>query len=288
MLAAGQTRIVGTSSGNTGAALAAYAAAAGNRCEVTVVETAPIAKLRQMIAYGAAIHRVKGFGLDPEITAEAFRRLQRRASAPGAVLQISGYAYSPVGMAGVESLGTELADQAPDGRLDHVFVQVGGGGLLVAVYRGLRAAVEAGRLGRMPAIHAVQPEGCATVVGPLARGENRAAPVACTTTVSGLQVASIVDGHEAVQAVRDSGGSGIAVPDQETYAIQARLAREEGLFCEPAAAITVAGAAIAREQGRVRPGQTCACLLTGSAFKDSASLERMSAADVPLVDVSDL
>src|ERR1041384_2165247 len=64
MIANGRTRCVATSSGNTGAALAAYCAAAGISCEIAIVETAPATKLRQMAAYGASIYRVRGFGLD--------------------------------------------------------------------------------------------------------------------------------------------------------------------------------------------------------------------------------
>ena len=62
MRAAGKTRVIATSSGNTGAALAAYCAAAGIECRIAIVETAPDGKLRQMMAYGAHIFRVRGFG----------------------------------------------------------------------------------------------------------------------------------------------------------------------------------------------------------------------------------
>src|SRR5437870_912470 len=60
MAANGKTRCIATSSGNTGAALAAYCAVAGIACEIAVVETAPQSKLQQMFAYGAAIYRIRG------------------------------------------------------------------------------------------------------------------------------------------------------------------------------------------------------------------------------------
>ena len=62
MLAQGKRHCIATSSGNTGAALAAYCAAAGIACDIAAVETAPEEKLRQMMAYGARVYKVRGFG----------------------------------------------------------------------------------------------------------------------------------------------------------------------------------------------------------------------------------
>ena len=59
MLASGQTKCVATSSGNTGASLAAYCARAGIDCRIAIVETAPLGKLQQMMSYGADIYRVE-------------------------------------------------------------------------------------------------------------------------------------------------------------------------------------------------------------------------------------
>src|SRR5436190_16918855 len=70
MIARGKRRCIATSSGNTGSALAAYCAAASIECEIAIVETAPIEKLKQMMAYGARIYRVRGFGVSAEITSQ--------------------------------------------------------------------------------------------------------------------------------------------------------------------------------------------------------------------------
>src|SRR6187549_2113910 len=67
MLAAGKRRCVATTSGNTGSSLAAYCAAARIQCCIAVVETAPLGKLQQMLAYGAHIFRVRNFGQDPTV-----------------------------------------------------------------------------------------------------------------------------------------------------------------------------------------------------------------------------
>ena len=287
MRARGRSRCVATSSGNTGAALAAYCAAAGMTCEVAVVETAPAGKLLQMLAYGATLARIRGFGLDAEITRRSFDAARSRGNAPDAALQISAYHYSPVGMSGVQTIAYEIARQLPAG-IDHVFVCAGGGGLTLAVARGFGHLAATGRLLRPPTIECVQPEGNATIAGPLQRGAMRAEAVECTTSVSGLQVPSVIDGDETLAACRRSRGTGHLVTDAEVWAVQARLAREEGIFCEPAAAVPLAGALRAAAAKAVRPDAVIVCLVTGSGFKDTPSAERMAIGREPrVVEVSE-
>ena len=134
MRAQGKTRCIATSSGNTGAALAAYSAAAGIKCRIAIVETAPESKLRQMMAYGADIFRIRGFGLDPDRVERCFSALAADGGPCRFGLQISAYTFSPIGMTGVQTIAYELAEQQPE--LDHVFAPAGGGGLCVALARG--------------------------------------------------------------------------------------------------------------------------------------------------------
>jgi threonine synthase len=281
MRARGKTLCVATSSGNTGASLAAYCAVAGIRCRIAIVETAPADKLRQMLAYGAELFRVRGFGLDPAATAAVFAGLGRRAGQADAQLQISAFRHSPVGMSGVQTLVWELEDARPD----HLFVCAGGGGLALAVARGAARLLEAGRWPSGPAIHCVQPEGNATIAGPLRRGEPRAVPVQCESRISGLQVPTVIDGDETIAALRATGGTGVLIADEEAFACQKRLAREEGLFCEPAAAVPLAGCLRAVREGLIRPDARIVCLITGSGFKDTASAELLAGdRTCPLVD----
>ena len=283
MLARGQTHCVATSSGNTGSALAAYCAAAGIACEIAVVETAPPEKLKQMAAYGARIYKVRGFGIDERVTADTFAHVRERGGRPGAALQISAYACSPLGMAGVQTIGYELAEQLSS-RLDHVFIPAGGGGLNLAVARGL---FQAGAKGTR--VECAQPEGNATIAGPLREGAERARPVSCTTRISGLQVPSVLDGDDVIAACRASGGTGHLVRDDDAWQVQTRLAREEGIFCEPAGAVSVAAAVAALRTGAIPRAAVICCVVTGTGFKDAPSLDRMIG-DVPcpLVSLDDL
>jgi threonine synthase len=182
----------------------------------------------------------------------------------------------------VQTISYELAEQQPDGT-DHVFCPAGAGGLALAVARGFRMLG-----GRGPAVECVQPEGNDTIATPLREGTDQARAVACRTQVSGLQVPQVIDGHEALRACRASGGTGHVVTDEEVWQAQARLACEEGIFCEPAAAASVAGLLRAAAEGRFAPEARVVCLITGSGFKDQPSVDRMLRdRTCPTIDLAD-
>lgn len=289
LLARGKQRCLATSSGNTGAALAAYCAAAGIECTIAILETTPPGKLQQMLAHGARLLRVRGFGVDPGVTTATFETLQELGLAEGCPLEISAYCYSPTGMSAVQTISYELAAQLDEGRqsADHVFVPAGGGGLALAVALGFELLAESGQ--SMPRVEVVQPEGNDTIATPLREGAGSAREVVCTSCISGLQVPTVVDGDAVVAHCRASGGTGHVVMDESIYQTQQRLAREEGIFCEPAAAVALTGALQAHADGRIDPGKTIVCLVTGTAFKDPPSIERMcQGVEVPTVDADEL
>jgi threonine synthase len=278
MRAAGQSLCIATSSGNTGAALAAYCAAASVACQIAVVETAPDAKLLQMMAYGAKIYRVERFGIDPVVTEQVFDALLALADRPDAALQISAFKYSPLGMAGVQTISYEIGRQ--NDRVQHVFVPAGGGGLTLAVARGFQQLAATAKLDHCPKIHCVQPAGNNTIAGPLRAGAHAAIDVTCTTAISGLQVPSVIDGNEVVELCRATGGTGYTVADDDIYAVQCRLAQQEGIFCEPAGAVAVTAALAAVSSGEIDGRDEIVCLVTGSGFKDLASAERISSGNI--------
>ncbi len=273
MMARGEHTCLATSSGNTGAALAAYCAAARIRCRIAVVESAPTSKLQQMMAYGAQVERIQGFGLDPGITSRVIERIDGIARQPGFGLQVSAFKWSPLGMQGVESIAFELKEQIPDG-FGHVFSPAGGGGLTLAVAKGAK------KVDANFAIHCVQPEGNDTIAGPLRDGAERARDVECNSTISGLQVANVIDGDEAITACRESGGTGHTISDDKIYETQKRLALEEGIFSEPAGAVALAGALQAASRGEIDGSLPVICLITGSGFKDTGSIEKMNSNDI--------
>lgn len=269
---------LGTSSGNTGAALAAYSAAAGIPCILAIVDTAPQAKLSQMLAYGAQLIRIRGFGTDAKCTLETVEKLQSLSTQLGTVCQVSAFQFAPLAMAGVQTIAYELAAQLPDG-IDHVFAPAGGGGLILAVARGFAS------MDNQAAVHCVQPEGNDTIATALRTGADQACSCECTTKVSGLQVASVIDGHESLTACRASGGTGHTVDDLTVFDFQRRLVEEEGIFAEPAAAVALAGAAQAMASDELEPDSNIVCLITGSGFKDASSIDRINTdREAPLVE----
>lgn len=275
MVASGKTKCIATSSGNTGAALAAYCAAADIECRIAIVEGAPLGKLTQMMAYGAKIARIRKFGTDAEVTELVFQKLQKLGERPDSAMQISAFVYSPEGMSGVKTMAFELADQF-NGTLDHIFCPAGGGGLCVAMSQGFQQLQSMGKIDVLPRVECVQPEGNNTIAGPLRDGDSKAQSIACTTKVSGLQVASVVDGDLALEGCRATGGTGHLVSDEFVWEVQKRLAREEGVFSEPAGAVALAGALKAAENGELDPNANVVCVVSGSGFKDSAAVDRIN------------
>lgn len=263
-----------TSSGNTGAALAAYCSAADIRCFLAIVDGAPSGKIQQMQIYGASTLMVKDFGKRAEVSHEVFSCLQQMASRYNSVVQISAYQYSPMGMAGVQTIAYEIAETLPT---RHVFCPAGGGGLTLAVARGFQVWARHHRGCEMPKVHCVQPSGNDTIATALRAGRPSAIPVAeSTTSISGLQVPNVIDGDEVIASCRQSGGTGYTVDDELIYRCQKEMALQEGIFCEPAGAVALGGAVRALERREVHPDDAIVCLVTGHGFKDPVAAEQIN------------
>jgi len=265
LVSRGSTVCMATSSGNTGASLAAYSARIGINCLIFVNDSAPSGKLEQMQAHGARIFRVKEFITSPDVTERVYVRLRQLSQENQMPLIVSAYRYCAEGMRGVETIAEELARQCEG--LDHIFVPVGGGGLFTAVSRGCSRWP-----GRGSKIHAVQPEGCSTVVAAFAENRDQIHPVTSTTRISGLAVPFDIDASLALGELRRSLGRGIAVSDESILAAQNLMLTREGIWAEPAGAAALAGCMKARQNGWIGKGDTALCLVTGHGFKDRDSL----------------
>ncbi len=154
-----------TSSGNTGAALAAYCAAAGITCALAIVDGAPLPKVRQMQLYGAMAYMVRDFGKDPQVTSELFEMPERFAIEKGISLPVSAYRFCEV-HAGVQTIAYELLEEMilPP---THIFSPAGGGGSTLAVARGVMVYGDKYKLPHLPRVNCVQPAGNNTIAGAL-------------------------------------------------------------------------------------------------------------------------
>jgi threonine synthase len=279
----GRRVLIATSSGNAGAAIAAYAARAGLAAVLVVPEHAPQAKLTQIAAYGAVIVAVRGALAGPAAVRRMFDAVTSTAQTHGWLPMITAYRFAPAAMDGVKTLALEIVETlsaAPD----YVYVPVGGGGLLAATWRGFTDARALGWSATTPRLVAVQPEGCAPVVRSALGLPPRNGEV--TTTVSGLQVADPPDGDLAVEAITASEGSAVMVSDAAVHAAQRALARDEGIFAEPAGAASLAGLLTEADAGNIARGSVAVCVVTGTGFKDLRTFP--VADDVPVLDVQDL
>ncbi|HEY2970918.1 MAG TPA: threonine synthase [Pyrinomonadaceae bacterium] len=288
MREAGIKSCIATSSGNTGSALAAYSARNNIRCYIFLNEITPIDKLTQMLVYGARLFRVEGFGISEERSRFIFQRLHALAKEAETRLVVSAYEYSSAGMEGVKTIAYELVEQLKSVP-DLVFVPVGGGGLLTAIWRGFVDLKAQDLISSMPRIIAVQPRLNDTVVTPFFNGSARAQVVNTTTSVSGLAVQIDIDATRALKSVRESKGFGVLVSDNASLAAQKELSMREGLYVEPAGAVSVAGFMKAVSQELVQPHEKVVCILSGHGFKDPTSAGLIASnSEVDVIDPAQL
>ena len=261
--------LLSTSSGNNGAALAAYSGAAGIDCYLVIVDGAPLPKIQQMQLYGSSLIMVKQFGIDSLVTAKVFSLLAEVAKEKNISLPISAYCYCSQGMAGVQTISYEILDEL-EGDVQHVFSPSGGGGLTLAIAKGI---LEYKKYLSGCKVHCVQPSGNNTIAGALRNGKETATEISCSSTlISGLQVPGILDGDETLLHCRKTGGTGYIVDDALVFKTQKDLAQKEGIFCEPAGAVSVSALSDAVKRGELDANETIVCLITGSGFKDMSAV----------------
>jgi threonine synthase len=161
-----------------------------------------------------------------------------------------------------------------EGPIDHIFCPAGGGGLTLAVAKGVSVYSRQNSVSTIPRVHCVQPEGNDTMASALNSKSGRAAAVGSSTTaISGLQVPNVLDGDAVIEECRKLNGKGYVVSDKMVFDFQRKLALEEGIFCEPAGAVALAGFAAAAKKGEVSAKEKVACIITGSGFKDMTDLD---------------
>ena len=254
------------------------------------LESAPRAKLSQILAYGPRAVTIQGLGHEPEVAKNTFRVVGELARARGWALQITAHAFNPIGMEGVRTISFELAEEL--GRLpDCVYVPTGGGGLLSAIHKGFEEWRDRMLPAGTPAARmvCVQAEGCEPINLAWREGHEMRPILVNATKISGIQLTAPPDGDLALAAVRGSNGWGTSVSDAETYAAQRMLAREEGLFCEPASATSLAAVLRDVAAGKISGDDTVVCILTGTGFKDANAVQAMSeGVEIPVIALEDL
>lgn len=253
LIACGVREVIEDSSGNAGAALAAYGARAGITVRVFVPSQAAGPKRAQMEAYGAQIVEVPG---PRQAAAEA----AREEAAAGAVY--ASHAHLPHGLAGMATIAYEIVEQL-GGPPASVVVPVGQGSLALGLHAGFEALRRAGRIGTAPALFGVQARACAPLwavhqAGAAGLGFVLEGP----TVAEGIRIRHPLRGDAVLRAIEGSGGGLVAVDEPEILAGRDALARL-GLYVEPTSAVI--WPALEALRARLRP--PVVAVLTGSGLK---------------------
>ena len=251
----GVREVVEDSSGNAGAALAAYSARAGILCHIYVPASHSTAKMRQIQAYGADLVAVEGSRRDTSLAAIAAARQSYYAS----------HAHSPLYVEGCKTMAYELWEQLGGRVPGLVATPLGQGSILLGLYKGFKELLESGLSDRMPRLVGVQAEACAPLAIAFRNGDSLPAPVEVGHTLAeGIKISEPVRGRELLAAMRASNGDCVAVSESEIARAQADLA-DCGIYVEATSAVTLAGYRQVTADQPVEGGSVL--ILTGSGLK---------------------
>jgi threonine synthase len=256
----GIRRVVEASSGNAGVSLAAYTARAGIACELCVPATVDGPKLDLMAAYGADVIEIKGKREYAALAAWA-------AAAHGAFY--ASHVYNPFFLAGTESVAYELWEQLGQQAPAGVVLPVGNGTLLLGVYRGFRRLYEAGLIRNLPRLLAVQSTACAPLYQAFREGRQSVTRFDASPTVtSGIAISQPARAEQILAAVRDTGGTVLAVTDEETRSACRHLA-QNGFYVEETSAVAVAALGHLSGGAPAQIDEPLVVILTGHGLKTS-------------------
>ncbi len=260
---AGARAIVCASTGNTSASAAAYGAAAGMEVIVVLPKgQIAVGKLLQALIAGARVVAIDG-NFDEALG--IVRALAEQDDHPVTLVN----SVNPFRLEGQKTAAFEVCDDL--GRAPDVLaIPVGNAGNISAYWMGFREYAAAGIIGDTPRMWGFQAAGAA----PIVVGHRIDSP---ETVATAIRIGDPASWTKAVDARDASGGRIDAVTDDEILAAYRALAREQGIFCEPASAASVAGVARAAAAGELDRDALVVCVLTGHGLKDPTTAERQAA-----------
>jgi len=251
-VAEGARAVICASTGNTAASAAAYAARAGLQCFVVVPEgNIALGKLAQSAMHGAQVLQIQGL-FDKAL------EIVRRIAEEHPVTLVNS--VNPYRIEGQKTAAFEVCDalgRAPD----YHALPVGNAGNITAYWKGYCQYHQKGVIERLPRMLGFQAEGAAPIV--------QGAPVEHPQTIAtAIKIGNPASWKSAVAARDESGGLIEAVSDAEILEAYRLLAAQEGVFCEPASAASVAGVLKLAARRYFEEGATVVCTLTGHGLKD--------------------
>jgi threonine synthase len=248
----GAKAVICASTGNTSASAAAYAVRAGMVCAV-LVPSGKIAmgKLAQALVHGARLLQVDG-------NFDDCLNLARDLAAHYPVSLVNS--VNEFRIEGQKTAAFEICDQFGDAPDIHC-LPVGNAGNITAYWKGYTEYAADGTTSKRPVMRGFQAAGAA----PIVLGEPVLKP---TTIATAIRIGNPASWKQALAARDESGGAIESVTDRAILSAYRLLAREEGVFVEPASAASVAGLLQAKENGSLEAGRRVVCTVTGNGLKD--------------------
>jgi threonine synthase len=265
LLANGVSKVAEDSSGNGGAAVATYAAAAGLPCRIYVPAHTSPSKITQIAATGAQVMPISG---------------SRQAVADAAMADTSGYFYAshnwdPGFLDGIKTVGYEIWEQCGFAAPDAIIAPTGGGSNMLGCYRAFRELKNAGEVDRLPRLYGAQSEACQPIAAAFKAGADTYVSVPSKPSIAeGIAVSHPIRSRELLAAVRETGGGVYAVSEEAIAAAHERLSRT-GLYVEPTTAAAPALLDQLLSDGTLRDGERVVVILTGSGLKAGDLIARM-------------
>lgn len=250
---AGAKAVICASTGNTSAAAAAYARRGGMRAFVLIPDGyVALGKLAQALLYGAEVLAIQG-NFD-----QALEIVREMAESYPVTLVNS---VNPYRLEGQKTAAFEVVDTLGDAP-DWLCIPVGNAGNITAYWMGFCQYHQQGKCSRLPRMMGFQAAGAS----PIVTGKPVTHP---ETLATAIRIGNPANWEKAIAAQEASQGAFAAVTDDEILAAYRLLASEEGIFCEPASAASVAGMLKVKDQ--IPTGATVVCVLTGNGLKDPDS-----------------
>jgi threonine synthase len=257
----GVKKLAVPSAGNAAGALAAYAARAGLKSFIFMPRDTPRANVVECEQTGAQLTLMDG--LITDCGAEVGRRKEKEGWFDVSTLK------EPYRVEGKKTLGYELAEQMEWRLPDVIIYPTGGGTGLIGMWKAFDEMERMGWIGsKRPRMVTVQAEGCAPIVRAFEEGNRFADEFPnAATTASGLRVPKAIGDFLILDALRASGGSAVAVSDEELIAATREIGTVEGVFCAPEGAACLPALKKLIEAGEVNKRERVVLFNTGAGVK---------------------
>jgi threonine synthase len=256
----GVDSILEDSSGNGGAAVAAFGAAARMKVRILVPDSTSQSKTAQIKAYGADIQLVPGPREATE--AEAIRQ--------SATNFYASHNWHPFFLQGTKTLAYEIWEDLGFRAPDNIVIPAGAGSNVLGCHIGFSELLAAGQIAKLPRLFAAQPQNCAPVDAAFKAGASDYVAVEVKPTIAeGTAIKRPVRIREMLSAIRQTGGGTVAVAEDRIATAVGKLG-SLGLYAEPTSATAAAALDLLHESGAIHPRETTIVLLTGAGLKSTA------------------